>query len=113
MAYRIEVSPTASKDIDNIIYWIEERSKSKVIPSRWFKDCYKAIQSLNENPDRCPYAPESEYLGIEIRQLLYGKKRQYRIIFTISTVNTFENKVYIHRVLRTSRKFLAGTNDLF
>ena len=35
-------------------------------------------------PERCPLARENDYFSQEIRQLLYGQKRNsYRILFTI------------------------------
>ncbi len=35
-------------------------------------------------PKRCPLAKENEYFSQEIRQLLYGQRRNsYRILFTV------------------------------
>jgi plasmid stabilization system protein ParE len=49
-----------------------------------------AIRSLTTNPERCPLASEVSELGLELRELLYGKRPGvYRILFTIDgqTVN--------------------------
>lgn len=42
------------------------------------------MQSLEEEPERCPLAAEAENLKVELRELLFGKRRGvYRISFTI------------------------------
>jgi hypothetical protein len=39
---------------------------------------------LADNPERCSLAPEDESFPEEIRNLLYGKRKNiYRVIFTI------------------------------
>jgi len=51
---------------------------------RWFDGLVKAVLSLEEMPRRCPQAPEAERLGVELRQLLYGKRTGvFRIVFRI------------------------------
>jgi hypothetical protein len=49
-----------------------------------------AVQSLEEQPERCGLAPEAEDLGLALRQLLFGKRQGlWRILFTVegNTVN--------------------------
>lgn len=42
------------------------------------------ISTLEMHPKRCPVAPESADLGLEIRELLFGKRQGvYRILFRI------------------------------
>jgi hypothetical protein len=39
---------------------------------------------LEENPERCAEAPDAEWHGAGLRQLLHGKRRYiYRILFEI------------------------------
>jgi len=40
----------------------------------------KAVRSLAEFPRRCPLAPESAEIGLEVRQRIYGF---YRLLFTL------------------------------
>jgi plasmid stabilization system protein ParE len=43
------------------------------------------LDTLENHPERCSLAAESEQVGQEIRELLFGGKRyRYRILFTIS-----------------------------
>ena len=114
MAYQIEISPTAIQDVDRIFEWIKERSQSLDVAGKWLDDCYKVILTLEEFPDRCPLAPESEQIGIDIRQLLYGKKRSFRILFTIEFQGLpNESLVHIHRVMRSTQQRLRYEEDLY
>jgi plasmid stabilization system protein ParE len=57
---------------------------------RWFRKIKEAVASLSEYPFRCPLAPEAHELSIEVRQLIYGRKRQaYRILFTVEGDTVF------------------------
>jgi len=63
--------------------WKKEQI-SEAQANRWFNGLEDAINSLAEFPGWCPLAPESEELGIELRQLLYGKRSAtYRMVFTL------------------------------
>jgi plasmid stabilization system protein ParE len=49
-----------------------------------------AIASLESNPERFGTAPEADDLGLEVREILVGKRRgTFRILFTVdgTTVN--------------------------
>jgi len=59
---------------------------------------------VQEDPGRCPIAPESGSFAEEIRELTYGKqkhKHKYRIIFSIR-----QDLVVILFVYHSSRKAL-------
>jgi len=47
----------------------------------------KHIMSLARNPERCPLAPETATLELEIRELFYGigNRGTYRVLFVISS----------------------------
>ncbi len=83
MAYRVRVSRSAIADADNAYAWMKEQY-SEAQATRWFNGLVDAVNSLTELPRRCPLAPESEELGIELRQLHYGKRSAaYRIVVAI------------------------------
>lgn len=88
MAYRVEISYRAERDIEDIVRYLHQHSPRAA--TRWHAGILEAVHTLEELPERAGLAPESEELGIELRQLLYGKRRNvYRILFTIEgdTVN--------------------------
>jgi plasmid stabilization system protein ParE len=108
MVYQVELSPTALADLDNLYEWIEKQSPDRA--SEWLEGCYQAILTLEQFPERCPVAVESEALGIEIRQLLY--KRTVRILFTIGAEAQGNGVVRIHRVRRAAQQRLRTQEEL-
>jgi len=83
MKFRVSISPSALTDAESAYLWIQERDPE--MAEKWFDGLMEAIDSLESFPARCPVAAESEDVGIEIRQLLYGKSKRfrYRILFSI------------------------------
>jgi len=58
-----------------------------------------AILSLENFPNRCPLAPESEDIGREIRQFLY---KRHRILFGVTG-----DVVQVFRIRHTARNKLS------
>ena len=84
MVFRVEISPQAFGDFDDIAAYITERG-SLESAERWFNGIMDAIRSLRKLPGRCPVAEESDVIGTEIRLLLHGNRnRSYGICLTIS-----------------------------
>ena len=55
-----------------------------VAAGRWLDAAIEAITALKTLPDRCHPAHESKELGVEIRQMLFGKRRGiYRAVFCV------------------------------
>jgi plasmid stabilization system protein ParE len=82
MAYRVETSLSALNDADEAYQWLHRQSPQAAV--RWLNGLEETIQTLSNNPQRCSLAPESDEMKEEIRQLLYGKRRNvYRILFRI------------------------------
>ncbi len=95
MTYQVEISPTAIADIEQIFLWMREVSQDQA--HRWVRGCYEIMLTLEKFPKRCSMSPESEYMGIEVRQLLY--KKQFRILFTVTeSLEEDGGIVRIHRV---------------
>jgi plasmid stabilization system protein ParE len=101
MHYRVDITELALQEIDQHLAWLVDRSPTGA--ARWHEKLLAAIDSLEENPTRCPLAPESDWhLGGELRQHCFGKRRGvYRILFEIRG-----NVVYILRVRHAAQDFL-------
>lgn len=108
MAYRVDISQPATADAENALLWIRTGSPEKAVV--WFQGLLEAVFSLEQFPERCSLAPESRAFLVEVRQLLYGKRRQqYRILFGISIdPETDENVVLIYRIRRSAQRHLTG-----
>jgi plasmid stabilization system protein ParE len=82
MAYRCELTRRALRDAEEAYAWMAQDAPRRA--ARWYEGLFARIRTLEENPRRCPLASESEAVGQEIRQLLYGRRRGvYRILFVI------------------------------
>ncbi len=82
MAYRVELTPRATKDIDKAFEYINDAAPTRA--KRWLLGLMKTVYSLGHMPERFPIARESIDFDTEIRQVTYGKRTGiYRIIFRI------------------------------
>jgi plasmid stabilization system protein ParE len=100
--FRVEIAPRALADIEAAFLFIRQETPSR--SEAWLEGLIEAIYSLEHMPERCPKAPESEDLGIEIRELFYGKRRgAYRVLFTIAG-----DEVRVFHVRHGSRRAMEG-----
>src|SRR5437868_4081128 len=82
MAYSVHITRRALREIDEALGWLNERSRPAAL--RWYKRILEAIRGLERNPQRREVAPESEWYGEGLRQLLQGKRQGvYRILFEV------------------------------
>ncbi len=102
MAYQVKIAPSALADIEAVFLWLKERSPEAA--DRWQNGLIGTILSLETLPGRCALAPESEELGRDVRQLLYGKGRiRYRILFEMIGTET----VQVYRLRHGARESLG------
>jgi plasmid stabilization system protein ParE len=88
MPHEVLITARAEADVAAALAWLNERSLAAA--SRWHAALLATVQTLEDGPERCPLAAEAQDLGIELRELLFGKRPSvYRILFTIegNTVN--------------------------
>jgi plasmid stabilization system protein ParE len=81
MTFRVTVAEHAEADLRAATDWIA--SQSPEAAARWANGFQRVLQSLRSNPRRCGHANEHQKVPFELRQLLYGRRRNYRAIFTI------------------------------
>jgi plasmid stabilization system protein ParE len=97
VTYRIIFTPRARADAMNAFRWIEERSPTAA--ARWYAGLRRAVAKLAKMPERHPIAEESEQLGLNLRQMLYGRRRGvYRILFSIEG-----DTVYLHFIRHSAQ----------
>lgn len=101
MAYRVEITREAhTKILETFVWKSEHQSEQKAF--EWYNGVMDALYTLEEMPGRCALAPETEDFKDEIRQLLYGKRKDsYRVLFTIRG-----ETVHILRVLHSAMERL-------
>lgn len=83
MKYRVQLTARAEEDVEGVLLWYHE-NQATAAAGRWFARLMSKIDTLETHPERCGIAIESDELGIEIRQLLFGKRHGvYRILFQL------------------------------
>ena len=98
--YKILIPNSVKIALQKQIDYIAITQQQPLIALEWLDGIIKAIQSLEEFPNRCAIAPENEYLEqdlkTEIRHLIY--KKSFRVIFIVR-----KNEVRILNVKHAAR----------
>ncbi len=88
MPFQVIFRPRAELDIAAAATWLARHNAAAA--AHWRTGLFRIVENLETNPNRYPAAEESVDLGLDLRELLYGRRRNvYRILFTITgqTVN--------------------------
>jgi plasmid stabilization system protein ParE len=100
MSFTVTIARKAAREIEEQYDWLAQRSQAAA--NRWRDSLLEAIGSLEENPERCPEAPEAEWHE-GLRQLLHGKRRHvHRVLFEIRG-----QTVVVLRVRHSAQDFLS------
>lgn len=84
MAHRVILTEKAEADVESVLKWFAEERATDA-GGRWYAQFMAKLETLEDQPERCSIAAESEELGQEIRELLLGRRRyKYRILFKLS-----------------------------
>jgi len=84
MPYRVVLTDTAVSDVESVLKWLHDQQVTNA-GGRWFAQLMAKLDTLENDPERCSLAVESEDVGHDVRELLLGRRRfTYRILFRIS-----------------------------
>lgn len=83
MKYRIEITQHAEQEIESQYRYIAQQAP--VAAKRWKQGIRAGIRSLADQPQRHGLSPESGAFSYDVRQLLYGRRRNYRVLFTVAS----------------------------
>lgn len=82
MEFQVKLTGNAKLEIEAAYLWLKQHNPDYA--DQWFRDLMDTIATLQDKPKRCVFARENDDFSEEIRQLLYGKRRnKYRVIFTV------------------------------
>ena len=102
---QVVMTRRAARDISQNFDWLAERSTAQA--NRWRNRLLLAIDTLENDPGRCPLADENVLYDGELRELLSGKRPHvFRILFEIRG-----EIVFILRV-RHGRQDQLNSDDL-
>lgn len=83
MKYRLVVTPRAMQDRNDAYRWYCDHY-SPEFADRWYLELSDAVESLQQQPGRCPRSMENCALPFEVRELLFGRRHnKFRILFRI------------------------------
>lgn len=100
MTYDVLITAGAQQKAQaNHDWWAEHRSALQA--GRWYDEFLKAALSLEQNPERCGLAAESDRFPFEVHQMNFGigRKPTHRLVFTIRP-----SQVVILRVRRLAQQ---------
>jgi plasmid stabilization system protein ParE len=81
--YVVHLTAKAEADVEGILLWFNQ-IKASAAGRRWLAKLYHSIGTLENLPERCGLAAESRVLQVELRELLFGNRRNaFRILFQI------------------------------
>jgi plasmid stabilization system protein ParE len=101
MSYLVVIANRAAREIEDQYNWLADRSRAA--GNRWRDSLLEAIESLNQDPERCPLAREAEWHE-GLLELLHVKRRHgHRILFEIRG-----KTVVVLRVRHSSQDFLGS-----
>src|SRR5579864_6236317 len=84
MAFDVEISHRAFRDLDELATELKERSQSYAVARKWFLVVLESIDSLTQTPERRPVVMEAQDETQRVRLLLDGKRNcQYRIYYCV------------------------------
>lgn len=97
MSYRVTLHPDAEAELEEAYAYIAEDSPTNA--GRWKAGLLEKVASLKEIPERCPIAPEAEFLGEPVRHLIHGN---YRLLFVIE-----DSEVVLLHVRHAAHRYLG------
>jgi len=104
MKYRVLIQPRALRDLRSA--YLRTAQHAPQTAARWLGRFQAALQSLSSSPERCPLAPESDAVDQDIRQLLFGQRRNvYRALFIIR-----DSQVHVLHIRRAAMD-VAGPEE--
>ncbi len=103
--FHVIILPSAERDIVEAYEWMAGKDAEAAIC--WYNRLLEVIFSLDTFPERCPFAPESDFFNSEIREILHGRRQhKYRILFTMG-----EGEVHVLHVRHGARLALGETES--
>jgi len=101
MTFRVILQRLATEDLQEA--YQRAAKQAPLAAARWLDRFESSLQTLEQNPGRCPFARENMKVDVELREFLFGKRPYvFRVIFTVDG-----EIVRILRVRRAQRRFLT------
>ncbi len=107
MKREVVLTATAQQQMNAAADWYAEENPA--IAANWFNGLIARLNSLSDSPDQYAVSRESEYLPVELRQMLYGsgKRITHRILFVIR-----EKKIVVYQIRHVAMRDITAEDLL-
>lgn len=103
MPFRVAFTRRANQDVSEKEAWLTRLGSTAV--ARWRTRLLRAVERLETDPEYHPLADEAADLGLDLRQLLFGRRRHvYRVLFTVEPQ---DQTVTVHHIRHAAQDRLA------
>ena len=109
--YQIEITDVADMEIESVyITWMRFGQKSA---DQWYAGLTKALENIAQFPRGFALAKDSDKLGGNVRQMIYGKgSAAYRILYRVIEPGDGDpGVVRIVRVRHAARRLIGEGDD--
>ena len=84
MSLRVVVSHQAEEQIDAALSWIAENSGD--LAARWYEQLMAVLAGLGQHPQKYAIAAEEELQYHEVREMLFGRRKNvYRVLYRVES----------------------------
>jgi plasmid stabilization system protein ParE len=104
MKYQVYITDGANEEISSTYHYIAQRAP--LAAKRWKKGVRAAIRSLARQPERFGLAHESSNFPYQVRQMLYGRRKNHRVHYTL------RDDLVVILAVRHAARDDANPNDL-
>jgi toxin ParE1/3/4 len=102
MPYLVHITDRAVADVTDAVNRISQQAPQAA--ANWHARLLARIQKLEESPHSNPLADEAAEVGIELREMLFGKRSGiWRILFTVQG-----DSVNVLHIRHAARERLTG-----
>ena len=101
MTYRVILTSQAQSDRDRAFRWYSA-NYSVEFAIRWYNGLHEKLETLSAHPERCPLARENELFPFDVRELLYGRRRSHRALFTL-----YKDMIAVLHIRHTAQRDLT------
>jgi len=99
--YSVKWTRSAATELVTISGWIAQ--KNPPAAAQWIDATERRVNTLATFPERCPPAPEAKETGVDVRQLVIGKRGgRYRVLFRVK-----DSEVQVLKIIHGMREHLT------
>lgn len=107
MTREVVLTETAQQQMNAAADWYAEQNPT--VAAKWFNGLIARLNFLSDNPEQYAVARESEFLPVELRQMLYGsgKRITHRVLFVIR-----EQRIVVYQIRHVAMPDIAAEDLL-